>query len=173
MTKHIIYLTGFMGAGKTTVGEALAQQVGWKWTDLDRAIEQRENCSIADLFAQKGEVYFRKVETEMLQVCGQGEQLILSCGGGSILREENRSYMKQTGIVVYLRAKPENLAERVKETNNRPLLLEKDNADIVEKIAMMLEERKQYYEEVADVIIDTDEKEIEQIVDELKKQFLP
>ena len=108
-----IVLIGFMGAGKTTVGKELVKK-GFELIDTDAYIEACEKMSIPDIFAQKGEDYFRQAETKALKtLLVQDKQFVISCGGGMPLREENRKLLKKLGMVVYLRIQPETVLARL------------------------------------------------------------
>ena len=121
--KGPVFLTGLMGSGKTTVGRRLAALLGWKWVDLDRAVERRAGLPVAALFRQKGEAAFRRLERDTLKrLAGQGEQVV-SCGGGVVLAAENRRLLKRFPTF-YLALSPERLAKRLKgaQAAQRPLL---------------------------------------------------
>ena len=120
--------------------------------------------SIPDIFATYGEEYFRNLETNLLKELQTGKNCIISCGGGVALREENVVEMKKNGRVVLLTASPETIYDRVKDSNDRPLLRDNNN---VEFIADLMEKRKEKYEAAADVVIQTDGKSILQISEEL------
>lgn len=159
-----VFLIGFMGSGKSTVASCLARNYGMKMIDMDQLIVEREGMSIPDIFAQKGEQYFRDVETNLL-IEIQGEQnKVVSCGGGVVLREENIQAMKKCGQVVLLNAKPETILERVKDDDNRPLLRGNKN---VQFIRDMMETRYPKYERAADFVVDTDGKSADIICKEI------
>ena len=101
-----IYLVGFMGTGKTTVGKELAKAKGWQFIDLDELIELKEKRSIADIFAKDKEEYFRKAETRALKEVAREAKFVVACGGGVVLKAENIKTMKQTGLIVCLTATP-------------------------------------------------------------------
>ena len=145
----IIYLTGFMGSGKSVVAKELRRALSFPMLDMDEEIERREKRSISEIFAAEGEGYFREVETAVLRDLSGRDILIIACGGGVILREENRRIMKESGTTVYLSAKPETIYSRVFQSTTRPLLRGKKS---VEEIREMMEERRPYYEAVADLI---------------------
>lgn len=159
-----IYLIGFMGTGKSTVGRLLAQKTGAKCFEMDELIEEQQNMPITQIFENYGEEHFRDLETELLRSLGDKERLVVSCGGGSVLREENAQMMKQSGCVVLLTATPETVYERVKKGTNRPVLNGHMN---VEYICELMEKRRARYEEVADLCIATDGKSVETICEEI------
>ncbi len=152
--KKSIILIGFMGAGKTTVGRCLARKLGLSMIDTDYYIEQTQKMKISEIFAQYGEAYFRDLETKTIQhLIKQGENYIVSCGGGMVLRSENRDLLKTLGTVIYLRVRPETVASRLKGDTTRPLL---QGTDAEEKIKNLLTLREGIYEAAADVQVDTD-----------------
>ena len=159
-----IVLIGFMGAGKSTISDYLSTMFDMKLVEMDQEIAEREEMSIPDIFATYGEEYFRNLETELLKELQTGRNCIISCGGGVALRSENVVEMKKNGKVVLLTASPETIYERVKDSNDRPLLKENKS---VEFIAQLMEKRKEKYEDAADVVIRTDGKTILQICEEL------
>ena len=159
-----IVLIGFMGAGKTTISDYLSMMFDMKLVEMDQEIAEREQMSIPDIFATYGEEYFRNLETNLLKELQTGKNCIISCGGGVALREENVVEMKKNGRVVLLTASPETIYDRVKDSNDRPLLKDNNN---VEFIADLMEKRREKYEAAADVVIQTDGKTILQISEEL------
>ena len=159
-----IVLIGFMGAGKTTISDYLSMMFDMKLVEMDQEIADREEMGIPDIFATYGEEYFRNLETSLLRELQTGKNCIISCGGGAALREENVKEMKKNGRVVLLTASPQTIYDRVKDSNDRPLLKGNNN---VEFIADMMEKRREKYEAAADVVIQTDGKTILQISEEL------
>lgn len=159
-----IVLIGFMGTGKTTVAKALQQRFGMDIVEMDQIIAAREGMSISEIFASRGEAYFRDAETHLLIELQQRENVIISCGGGTPLREVNTAEMKKIGRVILLTARPETVLARVEADHGRPLL--ENNKDL-SHIAAMMEQRRPRYEAAADVIIDTDGKSAEEICGEI------
>lgn len=159
-----IFLIGFMGTGKSTVAKALKEQTGAEIIEMDQLIAQRENQSIPQIFEEKGEAYFRNLETELLTELQSGEKNIVSCGGGVPMRKKNVLEMKKSGRVVLLTALPETVLERVKENQDRPLL---QNRKSVEGIRELMEQRREKYEAAADVMVATDGKNAETIAREI------
>lgn len=156
-----IYITGFMGAGKTTIGKTLSKKMGIPVVDTDQKIEEKQGKLIRHIFEEEGEVTFRQYESEVLRSLPTNH-LIVTTGGGMVEREENRQWMKANGIVVYLYCDPYVIVERLREDTTRPLF-QKENIDaFVEKF----EKRRPYYEE-ATVHIDTTNKSVEEIIEEL------
>ena len=160
-----IVLIGFMGCGKSTVGKVLAKRLQLLVEDTDKLIEAREGRTISDIFAKEGEGYFRDLETGLLQeISAESKVRILSVGGGTPVRLENRKLIKQCGLVIYLRVCPETVYERVKHDTKRPLL---QCDDPLGKIRELMASREDAYNECADIIVDVDEKSVEMVVEEI------
>ncbi len=162
--KHI-FLTGFMGTGKTTISGSLKELLHMDVIDMDQAIEDMEQMPIREIFAQKGETYFRQCETGFLRKLKEKEGAIISCGGGVPLRNENVEAMKACGLVVLLTASPETIYERVKDSHNRPLLEQNKTPEYIREL---LHKRDPYYKRAADLEVTTDGKSAEQIAEEIK-----
>lgn len=158
-------LEGFMGSGKTTVGIRLSYKMAMTVSDTDKLIEHEQRRTISEIFAEDGEEAFRQMETECLKKLADPKSAqIISLGGGVPVREENRKILKTLGMVVYLRAKPETIYARIKNDTSRPLL---QCTDPLARIHALMAERGAAYEEAADVIIDTDELSMEQVVSKI------
>lgn len=149
-----IVLVGFMGSGKSTVGRALHQRLGYPLVDMDQWIEQRARKSIAAIFADEGEQAFRDMETSLLEELDEptAPRRIISTGGGVIGREENRVLLRRLGYVVWLHAPMEVILERTAKNRERPLL---HTDDPTARITALMEARKPLYEEVAHLRIET------------------
>ncbi len=164
--KHVI-LTGFMGAGKTTVGELLARRLGCAFFDTDRLIEEEAGMSVSQIFEIRGEEAFRGLETAILKKpWTQQEDWVLSVGGGLPMREENRKLLKSIGRVAYLRVCRDTVLQRLAGDTSRPLL---SGTDVKGRVDSLLKVRGPLYEDGADLVVDVDEKTPEAIVTELKK----
>lgn len=150
--KSIIILIGMMGAGKTTVGRALAKKLGRRFIDLDHAIVERCGVDIPTIFDIEGEEGFRKRENEVLQDVILDKDIVLATGGGAVLQADNRELMRRYGQVFYLRVDIDELYRRVEKDKNRPLLA---TANPRERLAELLAKRVNIYEEAADHIIDS------------------
>ena len=162
-----LFLIGFMGAGKSSVSAGLGRMLGREVVEMDERIAAQEGMSIPELFAQKGEPYFRACETALLKSFAQGAPRIVSCGGGVPLREENVAAMRESGTVVLLTASPEVILERVKDSDERPLL--QGHKD-VPYIAALMEQRRPKYEAAADITVDTSRLNIEEVCRQVLRQ---
>ena len=163
-----IVLIGFMGAGKTTVSDYLSTMFDMDIIEMDQEITDREEMSIPDIFATYGEEYFRDLETSLLVELQDRKNVIISCGGGTALRENNVAEMKKHGRVVLLTASPETIYERVKDSDDRPVLKGRKNVD---GIAELMEQRREKYEAAADIVVQTDHKTVLQVCEELVRRL--
>lgn len=152
MNKNII-LCGFMGSGKTVTGKSLANRLNMDFIDIDTFIEEQEKTSINDIFEKKGEEYFRCIETKAAITLGNLQNTVISCGGGTVLKQENLAALKQNGEVFYLSVTPETVIKRLKNNSSRPLLAE----DKEVKIKTLLKSRSPIYEGAADYVIDSNQ----------------
>jgi shikimate kinase len=168
--KNII-LTGFMGTGKTAVGKELAQLLDMKLIDVDTEIEKTEKTTIDEIFRQSGEQRFRDKETDMIKAVSRNKNVIISTGGGAVLKKENMDILRENGVIICLTATPETILQRTGANSNRPLL-QVENP--FKKIKELLDFRKPYYEK-ADILIDTDDKNplqiAREIIDKLKDRI--
>ncbi|MBF0532338.1 MAG: shikimate kinase [Candidatus Omnitrophica bacterium] len=164
MTKNIV-LVGFMGAGKSSVARQLAGILKRELVSTDDLIEAREGKKIADIFAQRGEPYFRLVESQVVREISGCPGRIIDCGGGVVLDPENVAALKGKGTLIYLKASAEFIYECVKGQTHRPLLRV---ADPLAAIRELLKKRQPFYEK-ADIILDTDRRSIEWITQEILK----
>lgn len=159
-----IVLIGFMGAGKSTISDFLKTVFAMDVVEMDQIIAERQGMSISDIFETYGEEYFRELETKLLVEMQSRNNVVISCGGGTPMRECNVVEMKKNGRVVLLTAKPETILERVKDNHDRPLI---ENNKNVSFIAELMEKRREKYEAAADIIIETDGKSELEICEEL------
>ena len=169
--KTNIALIGFMGTGKTAVGKALSEKLNKEFVEMDALIEQKAKKPIPDIFQQDGEVTFRELEINIAKEVAQRKNLVIACGGGIVLNKINIDRLRKESIIVYLTASPEIILRRVSGGKEiRPLL---DVADPTSEIRELLKFRKPFYEQAADVQIDTSKLTItstaEQIIDKLKE----
>ncbi len=172
--KNIIYLTGFMTSGKSTIGPILANVLGWHFYDLDKVLEKKENMSVVEIFEKKGEEYFRRMERETLAELSQNDNIVIALGGGTISNEANLQLIKSSGLLVYLKVSPDVLYKRLKNKIDRPLfkdlvLGEKSEEEFVGRIKELLEKREGKYMQ-ADLEINTDETRIGITVDKIAEQ---
>lgn len=145
-----VFLVGFMGAGKTSVARKLARMAGVASVDMDTYIERCEHKRVKDIFSEVGEEGFRAIETQTLYELGmKKDPMVVSCGGGVVLRPENRKALSELGLVVYLSVTAVEAASRISDVSSRPLFGDLQNAQRV------INERLPLYEEVADATIDT------------------
>ena len=165
--KRNIVLIGYMGSGKSTVGRKAARALEFEFLDTDALIEQEEAMTIANLFKEKGESYFRQKETELVEKLLLGPKgRIIATGGGLPMREENRELLKKLGTVVYLKAETDTLLKRLSGDTTRPLL---QQGELREKIESMLKVRNPVYEETADLILQTDAMSFYEIICRMEK----
>lgn len=141
-----IFLIGYMGSGKTTLGRAFSKQTGLSFIDLDWFIEEREHRTISQLFAEEGEEGFRCIERKILHEASEFEDVMIACGGGTPCYFDNMEFMLQTGTTVYLEASQDVLFRRLKiALVNRPLLKGKTDDELREFIAKGIEQRMPWY----------------------------
>ncbi|MDP4174906.1 MAG: shikimate kinase [Bacteroidota bacterium] len=175
MNQRIIYLNGFMAAGKSTIGPILANTLGWDFYDLDKVIEMELGEKIVDIFKTRGEQYFRDKETETLIRLSKMCNVVISLGGGTSSNNNNLEIISRTGKVVYLKASPEALFNRLKNKKDRPLFntgdVEKSKEELKNRIVQLLRQRTPYYEQ-ADLIIDTDNYPLGLTVDKIARLIL-
>ena len=164
-----IVLIGFMGAGKTSISEYLKTLFAMDVVEMDQIIAEREGMSIPDIFEVHGEQYFRDLETNLLIEMQSRKNVVISCGGGTPLRECNVVEMKKNGRVVLLTASPETIFDRVKDSHDRPVI---ENNKNVPFIADLMEKRRVKYEAAADIVINTDGKSLIEVCEELVQKLL-
>jgi shikimate kinase len=160
-----IFLIGFMGSGKTHWGRLLSKKLGLTFYDLDTVIVDQEKKSVADIFAEKGEEYFRYKETEALDRIAEEENgFILSCGGGTPCFFNNIEFMKKNGKVIWLNTSIDVLTQRLlKERKSRPLIREVDESDLGRYIVRKLSERRMYYQQ-ADVTVNEESVTLDELI---------
>ncbi len=147
-----IFLVGMMGAGKTTIGRALAQRLGREFVDTDRVLVERTGVPVATIFEIEGEEAFRRRESAVLEEYGAQGGCVVSTGGGAVLSAENRALMRRHGTVIYLRARLEHLWERTRHDTSRPLLATPDPRGTLSRLLL---ERDPLYRDAAHLIVDT------------------
>jgi shikimate kinase len=173
--RFIIFLTGFVGSGKSTIGPILANTIGYSFVDLDLFIEQKKKRRIGDIFKEEGEKAFREMERAFLKEVAGTPRSVISLGGGTITDQDSLNLVKESGVLVYLKADPEYIYKRLRTKSDRPMLRTADG-DLMDaeqlqlRIDELMMKRKGYYEQ-AHVIIHTDDKKIGNTIDELVKML--
>lgn len=155
-----IFLIGFMGAGKTQVGKNLAKRLKMKFIDIDREIEDNTGRTITEIFKEDKEKKFREYERKALKKIVNQNNIVVATGGGIVLSLHNRRLMKKEGVVIWLFASIDKILERTKSETHRPLL---EGFNKFDRIRELLNKRKKYYKEVADYIVNTDNKKVIEI----------
>ncbi|TLY33704.1 MAG: shikimate kinase [Ignavibacteria bacterium] len=173
--KNLIYLTGFMGSGKSTIAPILANTLGYSYRDIDSEIELATGKRVSELFTDHGEKYFRDVERRLLQEASRLQGCIISLGGGTIANEINLQIVKSSGVLIYLAATVDQIMRRVRNKSNRPLLLTPDGERLSEdalqrRIAILLRERIPYYEQ-ADVTVVTGDQPVGLTIDKIVRSI--
>jgi shikimate kinase len=163
-----IVLVGLPGSGKSTVGRHLARRLGLAFVDADHFIEQRQGCSVREYFEREGEQAFRDLEQETLAELAQRSGVVLSTGGGAVLREANRETLKRQGWVVYLKSSPDELYRRLKHDTTRPLL---QVGDPLKKLKELFAVRDPLYREVAHHVLETGRPTVSSLVNHIAMQW--
>jgi shikimate kinase len=152
MGRGNIFLVGMMGAGKTTVGRALAHRMQMLFVDTDKVLVERTGVPVATVFEIEGEEGFRRRESSILAEVASGDDCVVATGGGAVLSEENRRVMRENGTVIYLRARVADLWERTRHDTTRPLLATPDPRATLMRL---LEERDLLYRDAAHLVVET------------------
>lgn len=164
MVEYSIALIGFMGSGKSSVAKALSHSLRLNVLDTDVLIEEKMKTSISEIFEKYGEEKFREVEKEVVENIKNEKNSIISCGGGVCLNPQNIVNIRENKLVVLLDASDGVILERLKEDSSRPILKSNLNIETIEKIKA---QRKESYHKAADLIVDTDNKTVLEIADEI------
>jgi len=169
-----IILIGFMGVGKSEVGRRLSERLGYHFLDTDALIEETEEKKISEIFDEKGEKYFRDLETEVIKTLEDYDEFVISTGGGIVLREENVKILKELGPLILLSSAPHVIYQRLKDETDRPLLKETEEVPSsrskevkLDKINELLSKRNPIYDKIADHKIDTSERTPSEVVEEI------
>jgi len=163
-----LYLVGFMGTGKTTVGRALAQRLSMKLCDVDAEIERREGVTVAEIFQQRGEPAFREMEREFITTGHPATGCIVSCGGGLVVQPGMVEELRKRGVVVCLTARPETILARTQSHKNRPLL---EAEDPIARIRELLEKREPAYRAAGTQVL-TDLRPLPEVVGHVQRIYL-
>lgn len=171
--KTNIVLIGFMGVGKSAVGQALAEKLGNKFVEVDSLIERKAGKSISRIFQDEGEIAFREMEIEAIKEIASKKNQVIACGGGVVLNKINIDRLKKDSIIVWLTASPGEILKRVAADEERPLLKGKNNAS---DIRTLISYRRPFYERAADIKVNTSRtdinSEVEQILVKIKDENL-
>ena len=168
-SRHLV-LVGLMGAGKTTVGAACAARLGRPFVDTDDVVEANTGTSVAEVFATEGESRFRELERQAVaDACATPAPAVIACGGGAVVDPENRRRLRRAGFVVWLQAPPATLMDRVGTGTERPLLHGGSTATL-ERLAVV---RASAYEAVADALVDTDGRTVDEVIDAVLEVYEP
>jgi shikimate kinase len=169
LPKRVVFI-GPMGAGKSTIGRMLAKEIGYRFLDSDRIIEDRCGANIPWIFDVEGEDGFRLRETAMLQELSHEFQTVLATGGGAVMRPENREALKNDAVVVYLKTSLDQQIERTRKDRNRPLLQADNPEEILRRLFSI---RDPLYTELADIIMHTDRKSPRLVVRQIVNRINP
>jgi shikimate kinase len=172
-----IYLAGFMGCGKSTIGPILANTLGYAFADVDRAIEERTGRTIPEIFQTDGELPFRALEREIIDSVATRPRIVVALGGGTLTVDETRARIRSSGLLVYLCLSPAELTRRLVWRTDRPLLLDErgerlPDHELRARVARLFAEREPLYRE-ADVTVAIDEQKVGLTVDRLVKRLAP
>jgi shikimate kinase len=173
---HLIYLTGFMGSGKSTIGPILANTLGYSFFDIDAEIEKATGKRIPEIFAESGERYFREVERQLLLTVSENKETVVSLGGGTIANDANVALIKSTGILVYLKADIEQIVKRLRNKTNRPVITDDEGRilpedKLRERVRTIFSNREPYYDQ-SDIVVLTDDRRVGMTVDEIVRRIM-
>lgn len=173
--RRLIFLTGFMGSGKSTIGPILANTLGYDFVDVDRLIEGKANARVVEIFEKQGEQRFRELEQETLREIAGRHDCVVSLGGGTIANDQNFQLIRRSGVIVYLQLTPEEIFQRVQHRPDRPLLWDGAGKlltaeELQKRIHTLLTDREEYYRR-ADVIVPSDRRRVGATVDQIVKKL--
>jgi shikimate kinase len=160
-----IVLTGFMGTGKSEVGRRLAKRLGRAFVDTDQLVEARAGKTVAAIFAEDGEVTFRALERDAVESATAHREAVIAVGGGAVLDATNVARLRAAGALVCLTADPDTILRRVGDVARRPLLAGDDPRGTIERL---MRERRPAYTAAADVVLDTSDRSVDQVVEEIR-----
>ena len=163
MSQKNIILTGFMGTGKTTIGQLLAKKTGYQFVDTDALIEKQIGQTIADFFATQGEKVFRQLETDVVKKLAKESDLVIATGGGLVLNPENVALLEQTGTIFCLTASTEDILKRISQQHHIRPLLQEDNP--LKKIKVLLQQRNPIYSQFKQ--IPTSKLSLEEVIESI------
>jgi shikimate kinase len=171
----LIFLTGFSTAGKSTIGPILANSLGFDFIDIDKVIVEREQKSINEIFAEKGEAYFRQLELEILSSIVHRENLVVSLGGGTLENDSSFELVRKSGTMVYLKSDLNTLTRRLSNKDDRPLLKGENGQkitteEIANRVSLLMSRREERYAQ-ADIYIPTDQTPLGKTVDKLQREL--
>ena len=167
----MIYLIGFMGAGKTTIGQQFALENNLKFIDTDKEIEKRNNRKILEIFQKEGQDYFREIERDLLRSLSKNQ--VVACGGGLPIYNNNMSFIKKSGLSIYLKASVEELFNRLlNNTNNRPLIKYRSKNNLKKFIQQEIKKREKFYS-IANYTIDTSKLSKEDVLRQINTFIFP
>ncbi|MBI4549238.1 MAG: shikimate kinase [Ignavibacteriae bacterium] len=173
--KNLIYLTGFMGSGKSTIAPLLANTLGYDYLDIDTEIQRITGKTISDIFSELGEEYFRQVERQVLYDVSRRNMYVISLGGGTVANQNNVNIIKASGVLVYLKTEPEEIFHRMRFKTDRPLLKTPEGNPLSDeelrvRIQHLITAREPFYSQ-ADVTIVADDRRIGVTVDEIVRHI--
>ena len=163
-----IYLVGPMGSGKTTIGQRLARLLGLEFLDCDHELEAQTGASVSLIFDVEGEDGFRARETRLLADLTTRKGVLIATGGGSVLREENRRMLRESGLVVYLKTSVAQQLKRLSRDRSRPLL---QTADRRARLEALAEHRNPLYEEVAQIVFPAQNRGLDAVAKDLERKI--
>ena len=163
-----IFLVGLMGSGKTTIGKALAKRLSLRFVDADHEIEARTGASIPLIFEIEGEASFRQREADVIRDLSSQQGIVLATGGGAVLNEQSRRWLRERGTVIYLKASVASILQRTSHDRNRPLL---QTSDPKAKIEELSRQRAPLYQEVAHITIETGRPNVQSVVQNILAQL--
>jgi shikimate kinase len=173
--RHLIFLTGFMASGKSTIGPILANTLGYEFADVDKLIEAQVGKSVKEIFRGEGEAFFREVERQIILNVSKLDHHVISLGGGTVVDSKNLRVIKDSGMLVYLYSSPEHLLKRLQHKTDRPVLSDTEGQRLSpeglrDRVLQLYEVREPMYAQ-ADIKIYTDDKKVGITVDEIVKKL--